>query len=516
MSGAVALLQPVNRLGASRVPSLGFCAASDRKAAPAVSDASALSASCDPRLRVSMSAPQLRTAPLLTRQRPAAATKMPANLLGRPLTVGANELSCSTTEQLKAVLGAPHVLVRIVDVFQTWDTDRSGTIDKFEFARALQTLGARLPPLQMKALFNEFDADRSGTIAYSELRKQLRAAYNIQHSGRPRHAEAPPGPPPADVRAVKKLQSLIATNFDRIERIIVRWVASGALARPTSFSIVRPPPPLPELVEEADEAVAAAQEALTMAVREATEVRGSLQRVEQAVAQSVASAKPKKGKPPAAPSALLDARDACHAAVLEAQQVVAERRQSVQTAVAAAAAVRSDNEMRERAEHLIKHDASLQQRHVETTGRTLPCRLPFALDQATTFVVEHPTEVHLSFSELRRALGLLWQTPAGEPLHEKRTVGILFAILRGTLGLQELRRQTRIDVRGVVSLGALKEGCCSREVDALQVQASQPNHGRRPVSAAAGAAREGAHNGAHRQPGAQQRTPPALRPSSAM
>ena len=453
-----------------------------------------------------MSAPQLRPR-LRQRQQ-----QMPtANLLGRPLTFNG---STPILEQLKSVLGSPHVLVRISDMFTAWDTDQSGSIDKVEFRRALHGLGVRLPRPHLDELFDEFDTDRSGTVMYKELRKQLRAAYNIQHMGREQKKDALQAEPDVGaLRKVESLKSMIIKEFGRIEQVLTGWIASDALASTTGFHVAKLPPPEPEAVDAAKEAITTAKEALAEAVQLAGPPKEAFQAAVAAITENLAKKKPKKGQDPEPDPELDEARDACDETLQQALRAVSERRDAVKSAIARVKDVRAENEMRQNAENLVAYEASLQDRHAAVTGRPLPCRLPFVVRQASAFVRERAAEVHLSFNELRRVLGMLWQNAAGEAIHDKRTVGILFAALSGALALNQLTRKTKLDARGVISLATLHQGCAEdvqdrsarpagHTVAPFQAQHTMPST--RPATSHA------------TRPASDQAPPLALRPTSAL
>jgi len=63
---------------------------------------------------------------------------------------------------------------RVVDVFKSWDADRSGNVDKKEFWRAVCALGFDVPQPDVDAVFDTLDGDRSGKLEYKELHAMLR------------------------------------------------------------------------------------------------------------------------------------------------------------------------------------------------------------------------------------------------------------------------------------------------------------------------------------------------------
>ena len=65
-------------------------------------------------------------------------------------------------------------LGKVVDLFNEWDDDGSGTIDHNEFYVALCSIGLDVPKAAADNLFDKWDDDGSGHIDYRELNKKLR------------------------------------------------------------------------------------------------------------------------------------------------------------------------------------------------------------------------------------------------------------------------------------------------------------------------------------------------------
>merc|ERR1719424_2784384 len=63
---------------------------------------------------------------------------------------------------------------RVVDLFRAWDEDRSGTVDKGEFHKAVRALGFDVEREHTDAVFDSLDDDRSGALEYKELNIMLR------------------------------------------------------------------------------------------------------------------------------------------------------------------------------------------------------------------------------------------------------------------------------------------------------------------------------------------------------
>ena len=68
---------------------------------------------------------------------------------------------------------------RIGELLRTWDTDKNGLIDRYEFRNAVKYLGIFLPYETVDSLFDAWDADGSGSLDYRELMlKARRAAFD--------------------------------------------------------------------------------------------------------------------------------------------------------------------------------------------------------------------------------------------------------------------------------------------------------------------------------------------------
>lgn len=62
--------------------------------------------------------------------------------------------------------------------FKIMDDNRSMTIDKNEFAKAIRDYRVDLKPTEVEMLFSEFDSDRSGEISYDEFVRGIRGKMN--------------------------------------------------------------------------------------------------------------------------------------------------------------------------------------------------------------------------------------------------------------------------------------------------------------------------------------------------
>ena len=65
---------------------------------------------------------------------------------------------------------------RVVELFRIMDTDRSGRIDRSEFAEGLKRIDVHFSAEQIEALLNYIDEDGNDNIEYSELRTTFEAA----------------------------------------------------------------------------------------------------------------------------------------------------------------------------------------------------------------------------------------------------------------------------------------------------------------------------------------------------
>ena len=65
-------------------------------------------------------------------------------------------------------------MVRVVDLFKEWDANGDGTVSKAEFQRALPMLGLNAPRDEVGKLFDSWDPDRSGSLEIAELTKILK------------------------------------------------------------------------------------------------------------------------------------------------------------------------------------------------------------------------------------------------------------------------------------------------------------------------------------------------------
>ena len=71
---------------------------------------------------------------------------------------------------------------RVTWLFQTWDTDRNGTISRLELRKALVELGLGEHPRAVDSLFDAIDANRSGGITLDEFQLALQASLRTAQS----------------------------------------------------------------------------------------------------------------------------------------------------------------------------------------------------------------------------------------------------------------------------------------------------------------------------------------------
>ena len=127
----------------------------------------------------------------------------------------------SATEQLRDAL-AKHA-VRVVDLFNEWDDDQTGSISRAEFRQGMEEMKFHAPQSELDALFDEWDPDDNGTIELKEMQHLLRrgkanTAYGL-------HA----------YEAGAKVDGVAATGTD-------------AAAADAGKKAASPPPPPPEPV----------------------------------------------------------------------------------------------------------------------------------------------------------------------------------------------------------------------------------------------------------------------------
>lgn len=71
---------------------------------------------------------------------------------------------------------------RVMDFFKKFDADGSGEIGAAEFRQAVQALGYDVPREHLDVIFETMDTDQSGSISFHELHKQLRQGASVKLS----------------------------------------------------------------------------------------------------------------------------------------------------------------------------------------------------------------------------------------------------------------------------------------------------------------------------------------------
>ena len=87
------------------------------------------------------------------------------------ITKSADE-SLSIQTKLRSALSVN--AIRIMDLFAEWDTNGDHSVTKQEFRKAMAELGFNESRPNIDAVFESFDTDQSGTISYKELLRGLR------------------------------------------------------------------------------------------------------------------------------------------------------------------------------------------------------------------------------------------------------------------------------------------------------------------------------------------------------
>lgn len=85
--------------------------------------------------------------------------------------VQADEPPELTLDSLKAITFTE--LPRIIDIWRTFDRDKSGKVDMEEFKKGLSSAFPNAREKDIKKLFKQLDGDHSGTVEYSELMAKL-------------------------------------------------------------------------------------------------------------------------------------------------------------------------------------------------------------------------------------------------------------------------------------------------------------------------------------------------------
>lgn len=68
----------------------------------------------------------------------------------------------------------PFQAIKVLDLFLEWDADHSGEVTKGEFRNEMSKLGLETHQTEVDALFDSWDPDRSGSLELKELERVLR------------------------------------------------------------------------------------------------------------------------------------------------------------------------------------------------------------------------------------------------------------------------------------------------------------------------------------------------------
>ena len=130
---------------------------------------------------------------------------------------------------------------RVVDLFRQWDEDKSGSVDKREFRRAIKAIGFNFiaDDDEIDMVFDGFDLDKSGYIDYKELNNTLRAGRSPQRMLMRQRSTVGGGTLVLDMDGDSSIQEQLrdALNQHAVRPTVDLTVATGSL----SFG-GRPPP----------------------------------------------------------------------------------------------------------------------------------------------------------------------------------------------------------------------------------------------------------------------------------
>ena len=112
---------------------------------------------------------------------------------------------------------------RVMDLLKRWDKDKSGSIEKNEFRRALRTLKVSGSYDEYDMLFDSWDVDGSGSIQYTELLAAMHAGRRFDVLQR--RKAAPPLPPALVCTHAEPLRDN-PTFFEDLA-LLVRAAAAG-------------------------------------------------------------------------------------------------------------------------------------------------------------------------------------------------------------------------------------------------------------------------------------------------
>jgi len=101
-----------------------------------------------------------------------------AKKAARPVTGSPDIVQVETTSAGLQPLAPVHAPVddlsssgnEVLDIFQRYDRDRTGTIDRAEFARLLEALGQNISDEELEIAIDIVDTDRTGKISWNEFK----------------------------------------------------------------------------------------------------------------------------------------------------------------------------------------------------------------------------------------------------------------------------------------------------------------------------------------------------------
>ena len=124
------------------------------------------------------------------------------------------------SEQLQQALSIN--AVHILTLFNTWDENGDGKMDKAEFETGLRTLGLDVPTSVIDSLFGQWDTDNSGALSMKELATVLNSGTVIKPLSNVDLDERPGAPPVAE-----QLKSAISMNAVKIISLFTSWDEDG-------------------------------------------------------------------------------------------------------------------------------------------------------------------------------------------------------------------------------------------------------------------------------------------------
>ena len=138
---------------------------------------------------------------------------------------------------------------KVMDFVKPWDVDGSGEIERWEFRRAMASMGIVAPSIAMiDALFDEMDVDNSGSLSTEEIFHHIRGGRGARRAGGvsrspPRRRglgeERSPSPRPRPLERASHAEAGSSSGHRR--RIIDECAASSREDVARSLPMLRPP-----------------------------------------------------------------------------------------------------------------------------------------------------------------------------------------------------------------------------------------------------------------------------------